>query len=177
MTQPPAQDEVVYTTKWFDLVARHVNGSADPHYLIKCSDFVVITALNVQGELLLVRQLRPAIGGLSLELPSGHVDPGETPEQAARRELLEETGYVAGKMELLTTMAPGIGRLTNQMWCYFAPDARPVKDPDFKPEAGVELVRYGGSIRSILEAEGFCSSLSCAALLAAVLEGKVSIRQ
>jgi 8-oxo-dGTP pyrophosphatase MutT (NUDIX family) len=175
MTQPPVRDELVLTTKWFDVVARHTDGSNDPHYLINCSDFVVITALNAQGELLLVRQLRPAIKGLSLELPSGHVDPGEMPEAAARRELLEETGYVAGEMELLMKMSPGIGRFTNQMWCYFVPEARPVEDSSFKPEAGVELVCYGGRIRSILEAEGFCSSLCCAALLAAILKGKIDI--
>lgn len=168
---------MVLATKWFDVVARHTEGSLDPHYLINCSDFVVITALNEQGELLLVRQLRPAISGPSLELPSGHVEPEEEPEAAARRELLEETGHVAAEMELLTTLAPAIGRYTNKMWCYFAPKARLVHDDNFKLEAGVELVRYGGKVKSILEAEGFCSSLCCAALLAAILKGKIDLDQ
>src|SRR5579863_314394 len=144
MTQSQPRDEVVLTTKWFEVVARQTADPANPHYLINCTDFVVIIALNPQKEILLVRQFRPAYSGLSLEFPSGHIEEGETPEDAARRELLEETGHAAGKLELLTTLAPGIGRFTNRMWCYFAPDARPVNDPDFKIEDGVELVIYRG---------------------------------
>jgi len=46
--------------------------------------------------LLVVKQFRPPVGGYVLELPAGLLDAGETPETAARRELAEETGYVAG---------------------------------------------------------------------------------
>jgi ADP-ribose pyrophosphatase len=176
MTQPKTRDELVLQTKWFDVVARHTDGSADPHYLINSSDFVVVTALNPQGELLLVRQIRPAINGPSVELPSGHVDPGENPEQAARRELLEETGHVAQDMELITKIAPAIGRYTNWMWCYFVREAVPVNDPAFKLEEGLELVPFSGNLRSLLELEGFCSSLSYGALLATILKGRLDIK-
>jgi ADP-ribose pyrophosphatase len=52
-------------------------------------------AVDDQGQVLLVRQLRPAVGASILELPAGLIDPGEQPIDCARRELQEETGYRA----------------------------------------------------------------------------------
>src|SRR5262249_18088057 len=86
---------VVYTTPWFDLVAKSIDAGDLPHYSIATKDYVSIVALTAEGHLLLVRQYRPAVEQVTLELPCGHVEPGETPEEAARKELLEETGYVA----------------------------------------------------------------------------------
>ena len=170
--QSPAP-EIVFDTKWFQIVARRVAGDLHPHYVINCTDFVAVVAVTTQGELLLVRQFRAARGAASLEVPSGHVEIGETPEEAARKELLEETGYVAEKFELLRTLAPCIGRFSNQMWCYLALDARPTTDPDYQFEAGVELVKYCGSLRTLLAEPEFCSSLSHTALLAALAQGRI----
>lgn len=60
-------------------------------------------------EILMVRQFRYALGRETLEIPAGKLDPGETPEQCIRRELLEETGYEAGKIEWVYTYAPALG--------------------------------------------------------------------
>lgn len=170
---PPARpgDEVVFHTKWFQIVARRAPGSKEPHYLVDSSDFVVVIAVDIQGRLLLVRQFRPAINGPSLELPSGHVDEGETPEESARKELLEETGHVGEHFELLTTVSPAIGRFTNRMWCYFVANAR----PQGEVETGIDLVRYEGRLPALLDEPGFCSSLSHAALFAAIMRGKLKI--
>ena len=53
---------------------------------------------------LLIRQFRHAAGGVIWEVPAGRLDPGEQPEQCARRELLEETGMRASRLERLTTI-------------------------------------------------------------------------
>lgn len=176
MTQKPAPDEVVFNTKWFQIVARRAPGSADPHYLVNSTDFVVVVALDTRGRLLLVRQFRPAINGQSLELPSGHVEKGETPEEAARKELLEETGHVGGQFELLATLSPAIGRFTNRMWCYFVADVRPSTKPGDEVEAGIELILYDGTLPALLYEKGFESSLSCTALFAALLRGKLKLK-
>jgi ADP-ribose pyrophosphatase YjhB (NUDIX family) len=176
MTQKSTGDEVVFNTKWFQIVARNVPGSAEPHYLVNSTDFVAVVAVDTRGKLLLVRQFRPAINAESLELPSGHVEEGETPEEAARKELLEETGYTGGRFELLTTLSPAIGRFTNRMWCYFVADAHPSGKPGHEPEEGIELVLYGGTLPSLLSENGFCSSLSCSALFAALMCGKLKSR-
>jgi ADP-ribose pyrophosphatase len=173
MPQPSAPDEVVFSTKWFQIVMRKTAGSEDPHYLINSTDFVSIVAVNSQGKLLLVRQFRPAISGTSLELPSGHVETGETPEEAARKELLEETGHEGEKFELLAQLSPGIGRFTNRMWCYFVADARPVEG--YEREAGIDLVLHTGSLQPLLDDREFCSALSCAGLFVAAAKGRVEI--
>jgi ADP-ribose pyrophosphatase len=53
--------------------------------------------------ILLIRQFRHAADGFIWEIPAGRLDPGETPEECARRELAEETGMRAGRLERLTT--------------------------------------------------------------------------
>ncbi|MGA8367341.1 MAG: NUDIX hydrolase, partial [Candidatus Acidiferrales bacterium] len=88
-------DKVVFSVRWFDVVARTADGSASPYYVIRTCDYVVVLAATAEGPLLLVRQYRPAVGKETLELPGGHVEDGESPEAAARRELAEETGYEA----------------------------------------------------------------------------------
>jgi ADP-ribose pyrophosphatase len=60
-------------------------------------------------EILMVRQFRYALGRETLEIPAGEMDLGERPEQCVRRELLEETGYEAGKIEWVYTYAPALG--------------------------------------------------------------------
>jgi ADP-ribose pyrophosphatase len=56
-------------------------------------DTVAVLALTEDDQVVLVREFRPGPEELILELPGGLIDPGQTPEEAARRELLEETGY------------------------------------------------------------------------------------
>jgi len=68
----------------------------------------------------LVKQYRAAVDRITTELPSGRVDPGETPEAAALRELEEETGYTADNLLLAGVLAPDTGRMCNRMWCYYA---------------------------------------------------------
>jgi ADP-ribose pyrophosphatase len=107
--------------------------------MLEVPDYVGVVARTPDARILLVQQYRPVVGHDVIELPSGLVDPGETPEQAARRELLEETGTVAKELELLGVLIPDVGRLTNRMWCYFAPDVTPADD-QAQPEDGITVI-------------------------------------
>src|SRR5207253_2140946 len=71
------------------------------------------------------------------ELPSGGGEPGESPEETARRELLEETGCAAPKLELVGSLFVDTGRMETIQRLYFARDAPIVQAPD--PGAGEEL--------------------------------------
>ncbi|MDP2996631.1 MAG: NUDIX hydrolase [Bryobacterales bacterium] len=123
------EDKVVFSTRWFDVVERTCIGWQEPYYMVRSSDSVTVLATTTTGKVLLIRQYRPALDRYSLELPSGHTDcRDDSPEAAARRELLEETGYRAEGLELLGVLDPDVGRLTARLWCYFAPRAARVSN-------------------------------------------------
>lgn len=80
----------------------------------------VIVPVFDDGTVALVRQYRHAAGGYQLELPAGGIEPGETIEQAAARELEEEIGFRAGKIEKLTEFYVSPGFLTEKMYVFLA---------------------------------------------------------
>ena len=80
-----------------------------------------------EDEILLVRQYRYALGKETLEIPAGKLDPGETPEECVRRELLEETGYEAGELNFLYTYAPAIGYSNELIHIYSARSLKKTK--------------------------------------------------
>lgn len=61
------------------------------------------------GRVVLIRQFRPALGGMVLEIPAGRLEPGEAPEACVRRELVEEVGYCAETVVKLGEMLPAVG--------------------------------------------------------------------
>jgi ADP-ribose pyrophosphatase len=175
MNKPQGDRKSVFATPWFQIFAEQPPDGGQPHYVIQGKDFVVIVAVSRQGSILLVRQFRPAVAALTLELPAGHIEPGETPEQAARRELLEETGHEADTFKLLTTLSPSVARFTNRMWCFFAADARPAVGAQAQGEAGVSLVLYDRGVRALIDDKEFYSAPSCVALYLAALRGELRL--
>ena len=87
---------------------------------IKHPGTVIIVAMLDNGKVLFVRQYRYAQHIVSLELPAGRIDPGEMPLNAAKRELLEETGHVAAKWTPLALIHPCIGYSSETAQIYVA---------------------------------------------------------
>jgi ADP-ribose pyrophosphatase len=86
-----------------------------------------------------VRQYRPALQRWSLELPSGLLEAGEEPSQAAARELWEETGLRTGtRVTPLGSLAPDSGRLENRLWGFFTDGAAAQPSADWRPEPDLE---------------------------------------
>jgi len=86
---------------------------------------VAIVALDEQGCVLLVRQYRLPAGKPLLEIPAGGIDPGESGEEAAQRELQEETGYRAGRLERLSGFFASPGYCDEYMQLFLASDLEP----------------------------------------------------
>ncbi len=81
---------------------------------------VILLPLDEAGNLLFVRQYRHAAGETLLELPAGSLDEGESPEACAARELREETGYAAGKLEKVGEFFLAPGYSTEKMSVFIA---------------------------------------------------------
>jgi ADP-ribose pyrophosphatase len=76
----------------------------------QASDVVIVVPFLGYGRLLMIRQYRYPIGKVLLEFPAGHVDSGEDPLDAAKRELEEETGYAAKRVEYVYSYHPSVSR-------------------------------------------------------------------
>jgi ADP-ribose pyrophosphatase len=168
--------EKVFTTPYFTLVAKHIadEPASDPFYALEMPDYVSVVAQTKAGEIVLVKQYRPAVENVTLELPAGLVDAGDTPVATAVRELREETGFIADRVTLVGCLKPDTGRLANRMWVYFAPGV--VRDASSVPEAGMEVVVQTKAQLARALADGvFDHALHVAALLLAVQLGHLAL--
>jgi ADP-ribose pyrophosphatase len=166
-------DRLMLETPWFKVIARDQPGR-DPYYLLQLPDYVAVVAVTPDRHVLFVRQFRPVVQRYTIELPSGHLEQNESPEDAARRELLEETGFVATRLELLGTLVPDVGRLANRMWCYFAADVKP-SDGTPEREEGVSMIELTEREAFLRAADGTMDhALNLAVLMLAVTSGKLA---
>jgi 8-oxo-dGTP pyrophosphatase MutT (NUDIX family) len=109
-------------------------------YTIRCSDWCNVVALTPGDELVMVWQYRFGTDAMSLEIPGGVVDPGESPEVAAARELREETGYVADSIEPLVVVEANPATQNNRCFTYLARGARRAAETAFDAQEEIETV-------------------------------------
>ena len=128
---------------WVTLSSRSIlmpDGKLEIFHSIEQADYVSVLAVSSDGEIPLVSQYRPAVQRKTIELPGGLNDVSELPEEAAVRELYEETGFRANsKPLLLGTLMPDSGRLENLLWCYFV---TATQDPSWIPEVNLDRIIY-----------------------------------
>ena len=95
----------------------------DDYFVSVRPDVVLVLAMTAAGEIPLVRQYKHGVQQVLLEVPGGFVDQGEAPPDAARRELLEETGCRAGAMRLLGQVHDNPTKNTETLHLYLATNA------------------------------------------------------
>mgnify|MGYP002622909929 FL=1 len=115
--------EVLLKARKFSVVRRSFtapDGRAVQREMVEHPGAVAVIALLPDDRVCLIRNQRRGVGKTLVELPAGTLEPGEVPEACAARELAEETGYRAGKIEPLYAfwMSPGI--LTERMHLFLA---------------------------------------------------------
>ena len=110
-------------------------------FLIDTPDWVNVIAVTTDDRLVLVRQFRHGSEHVSLEIPGGLIDPHEKdPALAAARELREETGYEAARIEPLGVMNPNPALFTNRCFVYLATGCRRVGDLEMDPGEDIEVI-------------------------------------
>ncbi|MBU2552391.1 MAG: NUDIX hydrolase [Proteobacteria bacterium] len=110
--------------------------------VIRHPSAVVVVPLVSPDETVVVTQYRYALGRETVEFPAGKLEPGEAPETAALRELAEETGYRAGRIEPLLSFAPSVGYSTEIIHAFVARNlTRLDEGPDPDEIARVEIMR------------------------------------
>jgi len=105
------------------------------------------------GRVVLIRQFRPAAGGMVVEIPAGRLEAGEAPEACIHRELREEVGYRAGRLEKLGEMLTAVGFCDEVVHLFVATDLAAVPaapEPDeyiellpLPPAEALQMVRRG----------------------------------
>jgi ADP-ribose pyrophosphatase len=111
------------------------------YYVWEMADWVNVVALSADGQLILVNQYRHAAKSRFVEFPGGTIEPAsnESHEQAAVRELREETGYVPGTLHYLGVYFPNPGLQDNRMLVYLAIDCMRVGEPSLDPFEDIEV--------------------------------------
>ena len=90
------------------------------YYVLEYPDWVNIIAITKDGKIVMERQYRHALGNTCYELPCGVIEKGETPLEAAMRELLEETGFAGGEWQEWMTLSPNPTTSTNLAHSFLA---------------------------------------------------------
>ncbi len=98
------------------------NGNTATLEVVESSDATAVVAVTADRKVLLIKQFRHATGGTLLEIPAGKMEPGESPEDCAGRELEEETGYRPGTMRRLASFYVSPGFCTEMIHLFLAGD-------------------------------------------------------
>jgi ADP-ribose pyrophosphatase len=143
---------------------RLTDGSKTSREIVEHDDCVAVIPLDADGNVLMVKQFRKPVEKDLLEIPAGGIDPGEEPEDAVRREMCEETGYLPRKVERLGGFYASPGYCTEYLHLYLATDLIPdrlhAEDTD-----SIELVRVPlGRIAGLISSGDICDAKSIAGL-------------
>src|ERR1700739_4164589 len=122
----------IHKGKWATLrvdTCEMPNGTiVDDYYVLEYGSWVNAVAITEENKVLMVKQYRHAADIISLEIPGGVVDDGEKPQEALRRELLEETGYQFDISDPFCVLCPTPSTGNNRVYSYLAKGGRKVQE-------------------------------------------------
>lgn len=148
-----------------EVVRRSPRTGRDGRYqILHLDSWVNVIALTPDDEVVLIEQYRHGTDHVTLEIPGGLIEPGEDPARAAKRELLEETGFAGDSVELLGVVEPNPAFQDNQCSTYLVRGARRVAEPDLDDGEDIAVVTLPRSrVRELLREGGIRHALVVAA--------------
>jgi len=164
--------------RWLEVHEQRIElghgATIDSFHLIVSPSWTGVLTVTQDDEVVLVRQYRHGLGGESLELPAGVLEPGESPLDAAQRELVEETGFAAEGWQPLIEVSTEPARHTTRAHFFFARDARCVAEPSLDESEHVQVVLVPRSeLLSLLDRGEIVHGVHVAAILTAARRGLV----
>jgi 8-oxo-dGTP pyrophosphatase MutT (NUDIX family) len=169
------EERQLVKTRWLDArveTCRTPSGAiVDDYTVLHYTDWSIAAALTPAGEFVMTRQWRQGAEAISLECPGGVVDPGETPAQAAARELLEETGYRGIEAGAVLKVRPNPATQRNWFHVTLFTDCTRVTEPQAHATEvlEVELMRAERLMAAIRSGE-LIHGLQVATILAVLAE-------
>ena len=161
---------------WMNLREDHVRlphgAEMEEYHVLEYPDWTCIIPVTREGNLVMIEQYRYGIDQVTLELPGGAIQPGEPPLEAAKRELVEETGFGEGRWSFVGKSAPDPSRHTNWAWFYVARDVEDLgaQQLDDGEHIGVKTVRIDEALELAVSGQ-IAHAVHVAALLWADRKG------
>jgi ADP-ribose pyrophosphatase len=128
--------EPVFETQWLRVLKNRYlfarTGEEVEYFITDAADIALVIPMTKRGRFVMVEQYKPAVEARSLEFPAGHID-GRSALSEARRELLEETGYVAERWRRLGIAFADSGRSRNRIHVFLARGAARAREPQPDP--------------------------------------------
>lgn len=154
-------------TRVFNVTSRReraANGVEGDYIALEAPDCVVIVPEH-EGRFTLVRQWRHGAERVTTEFPGGVIDRGEAPEEAAARELYEETGFKAGKLTPIGVCSPNPALFTSRFYVYLAEELVQTGEQHLDADELVECIEMPvDEVMASLGSEEFCHAFMGAAL-------------
>jgi ADP-ribose pyrophosphatase len=152
-------------SRWLDLIEKHVqfapDREADVYHCVSQAAYVGVLVRTADGRFPLVRQYRPCPEQFTWELPAGTLDAGESPLDAAVREVREETGCEIVEARYLGNFLPDTGRLQIDSHAFFATATAPEPGREIEQGLSVRYVTHG-ELRQMIASGEFAHQIHLA---------------
>ena len=159
----------IYSSKWCGLRRDQLllpDGSPQEYHIVEIPDAVAVVPLTSAGQIVLIGQYRYPHGKTHWEIPAGRMLDAEPPEEAARREVREETGYVPGRFEALPGFYAANGISAHWAHLFVAHDCWREGDPEPEPSERIMVKLFErAEVERLLDAGKIEDAFTALALL------------
>lgn len=141
------------------------------YYVLEYPNWSNAVAITEEGKILMVRQYRHAAEIISLELPGGVIEDGEAPDDAIKREILEETGYHFDEVELISIVYANPATGNNHTYCYIAKNGKRAQSQNLDDHEEIIVEEYTiNEIKQLLKENKIPQALHCTNLFYALMQ-------